>query len=75
MKGFWRGDVFHMVLNLTDFTVMALTLNTQRWSMPQSQPGSSLRSRPKELWESPLPFLALPSSSSHRILPVSMKVP
>lgn len=39
--------------------------------MAQSQPGSSLRSRPKELWESPSPFLALPSSSSHHTLPVS----
>lgn len=43
----------------------------QRWSTPQSQPGSSLRSRPKGPWESPSPFLAPPSSSSRPILPVS----
>lgn len=39
--------------------------------MPRSQLGSSLRSRLKVLWESPLPFSAHPSCSSHPILPVS----
>lgn len=41
--------------------------------MLQSQPGSSRRSRLKGQLELALPFLALPSFSSHHILPVSTK--
>ena len=43
----------------------------QRWNMPQSQQGSSPRSRPKGLWASASPSLGPPSSLLPPTLPVS----
>lgn len=64
-KGFFSAHNTFNVLNIS-------SADFQRWSMQQSQPGSSLRSKPKEPWASPSPFLALPSSSSRPTSHVSI---
>lgn len=67
---FWIAVVLSLSLNCFDISSCG---PSQKQSMPQSQLGSSLRSRLKALWESPLPFSAHPSCLSHPILPVSKR--
>lgn len=66
----WIAVVLSLSLNCFDISSCG---PSQKQSMPQSQLGSSLRSRLKALWESLLPFLAHPSCLSHPILPVSKR--
>lgn len=65
-----RIDVLSALLNSVNILSCC---PSQKQSMPRSPLGSSLRSRRKVLWESPLPFSAHPSCLSHLILPVSEK--